>query len=64
MRTEVRWKAVQRITQGRLARAMAILPLHSESRRSKALRQQHEQEAEVRAFAIGLAHKRRRVARP
>jgi hypothetical protein len=52
MRTEVRWKAVQRITQGRLARAMATLPLRSEIRRSKAVRQQHGQDrVEVRVFA-------------
>jgi hypothetical protein len=56
MRTEVRWKAVQRITQGRLARAMATLALRSESRRSKTFRQQREQDrAEVRVLPLVLA---------
>jgi hypothetical protein len=54
MRTEVRWKAVQRITQGRLARAMATCPLCSENRRIKTSQRPHKQDrAEGGVFAIG-----------
>jgi hypothetical protein len=44
MRSEVRWKAVQRISRGRLAHTMATCTLCSE-RRSKTLRRPHEQTA-------------------
>jgi hypothetical protein len=64
MRTEVRWKAIQRIT-GRQAHRMVIRPLRSEIRRSKPLERPGKQDrAESRVFAIGLGNKRRMAARP
>jgi hypothetical protein len=64
MRTEVRWRAVQRITCGRLVHAMATCPLCSENRRSKTLRRPHKQNrAEGLVFAIELGRKRMRAAR-
>lgn len=62
MRTEIRWKAIQRITQGRLIHTMATCPLCSENRRSKTLRRPHKQDrAEDRVFAIELGRGRNRI---
>jgi hypothetical protein len=65
MRTEVRWKAVQRITRGRLAHTMVICPLRYEIRRSKTLERPRKQDrADSRVFALELGRGRRRAARP
>jgi transposase-like protein len=63
MRTEIRWKAIQRITQGRLIHTMATCPLCSENRCSKTSWRPHKQDrAEGRVFAID--HGLSRAARP
>jgi hypothetical protein len=62
MRTELRWKAVHRITHGRLGRTMATIQLVKEIQPSRTLhRPQHQADAgEVRP---GVGRKRKRVAR-
>jgi hypothetical protein len=53
MRTEIRWKAGQRIMRSRLPHMMATCPLCSENRRSKTSWRPHRQDrAEGRVFAI------------
>jgi hypothetical protein len=65
MRTEIRWKAIHRITHGRLVHTMATCPLCSENRRSKKLQRPHKPDrAERRVFALELGRKRMRAARP
>jgi hypothetical protein len=56
MRTEIRWKAIQRIAHGRLIHTMATCPLCSQNRHGKRDR------VEGREFAIE-GRKRMRAAR-
>lgn len=53
MRIEIRWKAIQRITRGRLIHTMATCPLCSENRRSKTLRRPHKQDRAERRETYG-----------
>jgi hypothetical protein len=53
MRTEIRWKAIHRITHGRLIHTMATCPLCYESRRSKRLRRPHKQDRAERRETYG-----------
>jgi hypothetical protein len=53
MRTEKRWKAVQRITHCRLAHTPATCPLCSRNRHGKTSQRSHRQDrVEGREFAI------------
>jgi hypothetical protein len=50
---EIRWKAIHRITHGRLVHTMATCPLCSENRRSKRLQRPHKQDRAERREAYG-----------
>jgi hypothetical protein len=53
MRTEIRWKAIHRITHGRLIHTMATCRLCSENRRSETLRRPHKQDRAERRETYG-----------